>query len=162
MVIVDYIVLIAFLVSVVVGFFRGFFKEALSLATWIIAIWLTWKFSWVVEPLFSGIESPALKIWAARLLVFIVVLILGALLNHFIGILVEKTGLSGTDRVLEFLAAEISCDTYLNIMDQYRPCYRADEHPSIDRPISSAEFRQALHWANEQGLTRLDKQYSYF
>lgn len=57
MVIVDYIILTVFLVSVVVGYFRGFFREALSLATWIVAIWLTWQFAWVVEPLFTGIDS---------------------------------------------------------------------------------------------------------
>jgi len=41
-------------------------------------------------------------------------------------------------------------------MDPYRPCYRADEHPHFDRPISSTEFRQALRWAHELGRERLD------
>jgi putative pyruvate formate lyase activating enzyme len=57
--------------------------------------------------------------------------------------------------VLRFLAEEISADTYVNLMDQYRPCYRADESPPLDRPITRQEFLQALAWADEAGLRRL-------
>jgi putative pyruvate formate lyase activating enzyme len=42
-------------------------------------------------------------------------------------------------------------------MDQYRPCYRADENPPLDRRIMSREFSQALAWADNLGLHRLDK-----
>jgi putative pyruvate formate lyase activating enzyme len=82
----------------------------------------------------------------------------GLLVRH----LVLPDNLSGTDGVLKFLAEEISRDTYLNLMDQYRPCYRADAHPSMDRNITDAEFAQALSWAREMGLERLDQRYSRF
>jgi putative pyruvate formate lyase activating enzyme len=82
----------------------------------------------------------------------------GLLVRH----LVLPDNLSGTDGVLKFLAEEISRDTYLNLMDQYRPCYRADAHPSMDRNITDAEFAQALRWAREMGLERLDRRYSRF
>jgi putative pyruvate formate lyase activating enzyme len=82
----------------------------------------------------------------------------GLLVRH----LVLPDNLSGTDGVLKFLAEEVSRDTYLNLMDQYRPCYRADEHPSMDRRITDAEFAQALRWAREMGLERLDRRYSRF
>jgi putative pyruvate formate lyase activating enzyme len=70
--------------------------------------------------------------------------------------LVLPENISGTDKVLAFLAEEISSETYLNLMDQYRPCYRADENPPLDRRIMSREFSQALTWAEELGLHRLD------
>ncbi|MDH3673832.1 MAG: radical SAM protein [Gammaproteobacteria bacterium] len=76
----------------------------------------------------------------------------GLLVRHLV--LPENT--SGTERVLEFLAEEISSDTYLNLMDQYRPCYRADENPPLDRPITSREFSRALVWAESLGLHRQD------
>ena len=76
----------------------------------------------------------------------------GLLVRH----LVLPDNISGTDRVLEFLAEEISCNTYLNLMDQYRPCYRADENPPLDRPIMSREFSRAVTWAENLGLHRLD------
>ncbi len=73
----------------------------------------------------------------------------GLLVRH----LVLPENISGTDRVLEFLAEEVSADTYINVMDQYRPCYRADV--PINRPISRQEFAQASAWAEEFGLHRL-------
>lgn len=97
---VDYIILAVFLVSVVVGLFRGFFREALSLATWMAAVWVALNYSSVMEPLLASVSSPALRFWAAKLLVFLLVLIAGGLVNHLIHVLVAKTGLSGTDRVL--------------------------------------------------------------
>jgi putative pyruvate formate lyase activating enzyme len=76
----------------------------------------------------------------------------GLLVRH----LVLPESVSGTDRVLEFLAEEISSDTYLNLMGQYRPCYRADENPPLDQPITSREFSRAHAWAENLGLHRLD------
>jgi len=76
----------------------------------------------------------------------------GLLVRH----LVLPGGIAGTDRVLTFLAGEISRNTYVNLMDQYRPCYRTDEYPEIDRPMTSREYREALAAADRLGLTRLD------
>jgi len=77
----------------------------------------------------------------------------GLLVRH----LVLPDGIAGTDRVLEFLATRISRNTYLNLMDQYRPCYRADEYPELDRSITAAEYRAALDAAARLGLHRLDR-----
>ena len=76
----------------------------------------------------------------------------GLLVRH----LVLPNGLAGTEAALRFLAEEISGDTYLNVMGQYRPCYRADEHPGLERPISDGEFAEALAIARRCGLHRLD------
>ena len=65
-------------------------------------------------------------------------------------------GLAGTEAAVKFLAEEISPDTYTNIMDQYYPCYRAQEYPPLDRRLKSAEYKEALKAAREAGLTRLD------
>ncbi|NIQ95842.1 MAG: radical SAM protein [Desulfuromonadales bacterium] len=76
----------------------------------------------------------------------------GLLVRH----LVLPENLAGTDRILKFLAEEISPDTYLNLMDQYRPCYRADEYPPLDRRTNAAEMRRARKLARQLGLQRLD------
>ncbi len=76
----------------------------------------------------------------------------GLLVRH----LVLPEGLAGTERVVEFLATEISMDTYLNIMDQYHPCYRAREHPPLNRRISVREFEDALACARRAGIRRID------
>jgi putative pyruvate formate lyase activating enzyme len=76
----------------------------------------------------------------------------GLLVRH----LVLPGNLAGTDAVIEFLAKQVSPNTYLNLMDQYRPCYRAGEYPEIARPPTAAEYRAALGAAQAHGLTRLD------
>ena len=77
----------------------------------------------------------------------------GLLIRH----LVLPENLAGTEKVLEFIAHGISTNTYLNLMDQYRPCYRADKCPLLDRPITSLEYRAALAMAERYGLRRLDR-----
>jgi putative pyruvate formate lyase activating enzyme len=76
----------------------------------------------------------------------------GLLVRH----LVLPNGIAGTGDVLRFLAEEISRNTYLNLMDQYRPCYRADEYPALARPLTRDEYREVLAAADQAGLKRLD------
>lgn len=76
----------------------------------------------------------------------------GLLVRH----LVLPGDLAGTEQTASFLAREISPSTYLNVMDQYRPCFRAFGHPQIGRRITREEYRQAVAAAKAVGLTRLD------
>jgi putative pyruvate formate lyase activating enzyme len=74
----------------------------------------------------------------------------GLLVRH----LVLPEGLAGTEAVVRFLAQEISPATYVNLMDQYRPCYRAHESPELSRPTSRADHDRALALARRAGLHR--------
>lgn len=76
----------------------------------------------------------------------------GLLVRH----LVLPYGLAGTETILRFLAQEISADTYLNLMDQYRPAYKANQHPKLRRPINRSEFQETMHKVRKHGLHRLD------
>jgi len=75
----------------------------------------------------------------------------GLLVRH----LVLPEGLAGTPETMQFLAS-LSRDTYVNVMAQYRPCYKAHEHPALDRPITAAEYHEAVQAALDAGLHRLD------
>ncbi len=77
----------------------------------------------------------------------------GLLVRH----LVLPNRLAGTKEVLRFLAREVSANTYLNIMVQYHPCYRAFDIPLLARPVLRQEFHEAIELAHQQGLDRLDK-----
>ncbi|MFQ5854184.1 MAG: radical SAM protein [Anaerolineae bacterium] len=77
----------------------------------------------------------------------------GLLVRH----LILPEGLAGTDAVLRYIAEEISPNTYINLMSQYRPAYRAHEHPVLDRSITSDEYRQVFELAEKYGLRRLDQ-----
>jgi len=77
----------------------------------------------------------------------------GLLIRH----LVLPGGLAGTRAAMRFLAREVSPDTYVNIMAQYRPCGEAMGHPPLNRRISSKEYEEALNLALEEGIHRLDQ-----
>jgi membrane protein required for colicin V production len=100
MVIVDYLLLAAFALSILIGYFRGFFREALSLVNWALALWLAWRFSGVLDPLLASVSSPSLQLWLGRLLMFVGALLAGALIAHGVVTVVRRTALSGADRAL--------------------------------------------------------------
>jgi len=77
----------------------------------------------------------------------------GLLIRH----LVLPDGLAGSKTILRFIAKEISQNTYLNIMDQYRPAYLAGRHSEINRRINSDEYQAVVSEALMLGLKRLDK-----
>jgi putative pyruvate formate lyase activating enzyme len=77
----------------------------------------------------------------------------GLLVRH----LVLPNGLAGTAEIVRFLAEEISPETYLNVMSQYRPTYKAHDYPDIDRRPTMEELEGAVSLAQEAGLTRLDE-----
>jgi putative pyruvate formate lyase activating enzyme len=74
----------------------------------------------------------------------------GMLIRH----LVLPEGLAGTKGVMHFIATELSKNSYVNIMDQYRPCGQAWDFPPLDRRISHEEYRKAIDIAKKEGLHR--------
>jgi putative pyruvate formate lyase activating enzyme len=77
----------------------------------------------------------------------------GLMIRH----LVLPSNIAGTDKFVQFVAGRLSRSTYVNIMAQYRPAHKAPGIPELSRRITSAEFQQAMRWAKEAGLTRLDQ-----
>ncbi|OPY92477.1 MAG: hypothetical protein A4E73_01093 [Syntrophaceae bacterium PtaU1.Bin231] len=76
----------------------------------------------------------------------------GLLVRH----LVMPGGVAGSREIMEFLAREISKNTFVNIMDQYRPCGESRRDALIGRPLHEDEYRSAVRAAREAGLTRID------
>ena len=98
---IDVVILALIALSAILSLFRGFVREAVALATWLVALWVAmafyeelaaWLSQWVAVP-------SAQKVTAFALL-FICVLLLGAIVNYLAGKLVDKTGLTGTDKML--------------------------------------------------------------
>ncbi len=78
----------------------------------------------------------------------------GLLVRH----LILPGGLAGTKEALEFIRKEIGTGTYLNIMDQYYPCYMARGHPVLSRRIYPEEWKEAVDLAKNMGFCRLDSE----
>jgi len=97
----DYIVIAIIVISILVGAIRGFIKEAFSLAVWAAAFLVAFQYSGALAlQLENHIELPSARISLAFMCLFLSVLLVGGLVTFLIGKLVEKTGLSGTDRLL--------------------------------------------------------------
>ena len=78
----------------------------------------------------------------------------GLMIRH----LVMPNRVGGTRGVIEWIAENLPKDTYLNLMSQYTPYYRASEFPEISRRITRQEYKEAIGWAKQAGLTNLDLQ----
>ena len=101
---VDYLFLGILVLSAAAGLWRGFLKEACGLVTWIIAFWAAWRFGSVVEPHLGGllVDDP-FRTWAGRVIVFVIVLVIGAIAGALLAHLANLALLRAMDRALGFL-----------------------------------------------------------
>jgi membrane protein required for colicin V production len=97
----DYVIIFIILFSTIISLMRGFLAEAISLLTWIVAAVIGFKLALPIANLLSNlVHAPSLRLIIGFLAVFIVILIIGSLVNHFLGVFVRTNGLSGTNRLL--------------------------------------------------------------
>jgi membrane protein required for colicin V production len=97
----DYLVIAAVVISAIVGAMRGFLREAVALVAWLLALFVAWHFADLIEPHLGGLLAGSyVKTWAARVIIVILILLLGAavgaILNHFVRLSI----FSGMDRFL--------------------------------------------------------------
>jgi membrane protein required for colicin V production len=102
---VDYLLFAVISLSVVIGTLRGLVREVVALITWLLAITIAWRFSGFLHPYLGGLlVSPWEKAWVARAIVFISVLLLGALIGHVLAWITHTAGgQSVVDRIFGFL-----------------------------------------------------------
>ena len=104
MVIVDWIIIGVLVISMLISFRRGFFKEAISLVTWVAAILVSRifgaEFAVLLEP---HIATASMRFAAAYLILFVGTLIAGGIVSFIVGEFVKMTGLTGTDRFFGML-----------------------------------------------------------
>jgi len=97
----DILILSLIGISALISLLRGFVREAFSLVVWILAFWISWSFfrdlAIRLEPM---VQTPSVRLGIAFVLLMLVSLVVGGLINYLIIQLVQKTGLSGSDRFL--------------------------------------------------------------
>src|ERR1700683_2655950 len=95
----DYVVILAIVLSAMIGISRGFLREAVALGAWIIALFLAWHFADLVEPHLGGLLAGSeVRPWAARAIIVVLVLILGACIGALLSHFVRLSIFSGMDR----------------------------------------------------------------
>lgn len=96
---IDFILLGVIFFSSLVSILRGFMKEMVSLMSWVAAFVISIFYSAHLAPLLpASIEIPSMRLAIAFIILFILTLLVGGVINAVLGVLVKKTGLSGTDR----------------------------------------------------------------
>jgi membrane protein required for colicin V production len=100
---VDYAIIALVAASAALGVLRGFLREALGLATWVLALWAAWAHSDIVTPYLGAALSEPFRLWAARGIVLVVVLAAGTLVSVLVSEFVSLTLFRGLDRLLGFL-----------------------------------------------------------
>lgn len=98
--VIDYIIIAIIAFSVLVSLLRGFFREALSLTSWILGFIVASQFYPNLASFFTQIQSEYIRNGVAIAILFVATLIAGGVVSYVVAQLVDKTGLSGTDRVL--------------------------------------------------------------
>ncbi len=98
----DYLILGVLLLSMLLGFIRGFVREAIGVIAWLGGLWLAWRYAHMVEPLLAGrVGDPPVSTWAARTLIVLAVLIVGWILAGILSYMLRHSGLSiMVDRLL--------------------------------------------------------------
>ncbi len=97
----DLAILVIILVSTFISLVRGFIREAFSLAVWVLAFWIAWTFFRPVSVhLESMIHTPSVRLGIAFAGLLLLSLLVGGIVNYLAIRLVQKTGLSGSDRFI--------------------------------------------------------------
>ncbi|MDH5425174.1 MAG: CvpA family protein [Gammaproteobacteria bacterium] len=98
---IDYAFIAVIIISTLFSLLRGFVKEAISLGSWIVAMWVSTTFASNLSNFMpESIENPAFKMGLAFIALFVATLILGVMVNILFNQIINKTGLSGVDRAL--------------------------------------------------------------
>lgn len=101
---IDYIIITIALVSAAAGAWRGLLREAIAVLTWVIAVFVAWHFSDVLEPYMGGaLASETVRPWAARTVLFLAILVTGTIVGSVVGHFVRLSLFSGMDRLLGFV-----------------------------------------------------------
>jgi len=124
----DYLVIVAVVASAIVGAMRGFLREAVALAAWVTALFLAWHFSDLIAPHLGGLMSDSdVRPWAARVIIVLLVLLLGAGVGTALGHFVRLSIFSGMDRFLGFVFGTVRGLVLLGVFVILGQLLRLDE-----------------------------------
>lgn len=99
----DYVLIGIVAVSAIAGLVRGLVREAIALATWVVALWAAWHFGPDLEPKLGGLlEAATVRPWAARAIIFFLVLLAGMLVAWLVGYFTRLSLVISVDRMFGF------------------------------------------------------------
>jgi membrane protein required for colicin V production len=126
----DYVIIALLVFSSVAGLLRGLLREIISLVTWLAAVVLAWQYSPVLEPHLGGaLSDDSVRPWAARAIIFIAVLLIGAAVGAIVTRFTRLSIFSGTDRLLGLVFGMLRGVVALGLLAMLCHAVRLDEEP---------------------------------
>jgi membrane protein required for colicin V production len=134
MIAVDYIILAILVLSAIMGLVRGLLREAIAVITWFLAFVLAWTFASSLEPMLGGVlvGSP-MRIWVARVIIFVFVLLLGGAIATIVGHYVRVSMFAGMDKFLGFVFGIVRGIVIVGALTIAIQAMRMDEDPRWKR-----------------------------
>ena len=146
---VDYTIIGIIAFSIIISFFRGFLREAVSLVVWIAGVLLALKFATPVQVhLQAWIASATIRYIIAFVALFLVVFIVGALLNALLHAVVSKTGLSATDRLLGIFFGGVRGLLIIAILLMFVSVGNVKDGTALAQSRLAPEFKPIVVWLN--------------
>ncbi|MDD2759710.1 MAG: CvpA family protein [Methylomonas sp.] len=147
---IDYAIVALVLISAIIGLIRGFIKEAFALFTWIVAIGVGLHYSRDFAVLLQTVISyPSARIATAFIALFFMTLILGGLISFLLNQLIEKTGLTGTDRLLGMLFGIIRGAVLVSVMVMLAGITPLPEDPWWKQSLLIPPFQSLAVWLKD-------------
>ncbi len=123
----DYLVIALVVICAIVGLVRGFLREVIAVLTWLIAIVVAWQFAHYLEPGLGGLlAAPEMRYWAARAILVILMLLLGAAIAAVVVSLVRLAIFGGMDRFLGFVVGMLRGVIVLGVLVMFCQMLRLD------------------------------------
>ena len=159
---VDFLIIGILTVSIIISLFRGFVRETLSLASWILAFWIGLAFGpRLAAVLPGGVTSPDLRFAIAFAVLFIVTLVLGALFSNMVVKLITRAGLSGTDRALGVFFGVARGVAIVVLLILFAGLTNLPQAPWWQQSLLLPHFMQLALWVRDYLPAHLAQQITY-
>ncbi len=147
---IDWLIAGVIVISALVSLRRGFFREVLSLVTWIAAVFVAWSFGGALAVhLTPYFETPSVRAMVAYALLFVATLFVGALVSRLIGSLIQMTGLSGTDRVLGMVFGGLRGCLLVTVIIGLLTLAPMDQDPAWQHSVLVPHFLLLADWSKD-------------
>ena len=159
----DLIILGIVVISSGISLLRGFFKEAISLVSWIIAFWVAVHFSGeqavLLEPL---VETPSLRVGIAFAVLILITLIIGSLVNHAVQGLIDFTGLGGLDHLMGMVFGAAKGGLIVVVLVTLAGLTALPQDPWWRESMLLIYFQEASYWLQNYFPEHLRDYFSYY
>ncbi len=126
----DYLLIAVLVFSSVAGLMRGLLREVISVVTWVAAVWIAWTFASSLEPYLGGaLSDAAVRPWAARTIIFVAVLLIGAAFGALVSHFVRLSLFSGVDRLLGLVFGLLRGVVALGVLAMLAHAVRLQDEP---------------------------------